>query len=121
VLSVAINPRRAGKENRLLIEGPGDPNVAPNRSLVRLLGQAQRFQDLALRGDGRSVSMLAAEVGVVPSYFTRILRLSFLGPDMVRLILDGRHPSRLTAKALTEQSPKLPNDWIEQAAMLGFA
>ena len=121
VLSVATNPWRAGKENKLLIEGPGDRNVAPNRGLVRLLGQAQRFQELALRGDGRSVSVLAAEVGVVPSYFTRILRLSFLAPGMVKLILDGRHPSRLTAKALTEQSPKLPNDWIEQAAIFGFA
>ena len=121
VLSVPVDLRRAGKQNRLLIEGPGDPNVSPNRGLLRLLGQAHRFGEMALRGDGRSIGALAAEAGVVPSYFTRILRLNFLSPRIVKLILDGRHPSRLTAKSLIGQSPKLPSDWTKQSEQLGFA
>jgi hypothetical protein len=35
-------------------------------------------------------------VGVSPSYFTRILKLSFLAPDIVQAILGARHPLTLT-------------------------
>jgi site-specific DNA recombinase len=120
-LSVPINLRRAGKQNRLLIERPGDPEGSPDRSLLRLLGQAHRFGEMVLGGDGRSIGALASEAGVVQSYFTRILRLNFLSPRIVKLILEGRHPPRLTAKSLIGQSPKLARDWMEQSKQLGFA
>ena len=32
-----------------------------------------------------------------PSYFTRLIRLSYLAPDIIEAILDGRQPRDLTA------------------------
>ena len=37
---------------------------------------------------------LAEREGVSPSYFTRLVRLSYLAPDITQAILDGRQPPR---------------------------
>jgi site-specific DNA recombinase len=56
----------------------------PDRSLLRLLGQARRFNDMVMNGRGTTITDLAAEAGVSPSYFTRIYRLSLLAPTSSR-------------------------------------
>ncbi len=63
---------------------------------------------------------LAQEVGVTSSYFTRILRLSFLSPEIVQAILSGRQPAELSAKRLS-LCHMLPSAWPEQMSMLGVA
>jgi len=40
---------------------------------------------------------LAKREGVSPSYFTRLVRLSYLAPEIAQAILDGRQPRDLTA------------------------
>jgi hypothetical protein len=60
-----------------------------------------------MQEQGKSISELAGNVGVSPSYFTRVLRLSFLAPEIVRAILSGRQPPHLTAKHLMSPS-RLP-------------
>ncbi len=57
--------------------------------------------------------------GVGSSYFTRILRLSFLAPDIVQAILRNGHPIDLTAKRLANDT-RLPIGWEEQRALLGL-
>lgn len=52
---------------------------------------------------------LATDAGVSPSYFTRVLRLSFLAPDIAMPILDGRRPINLFAKQFLGMSD-LPAD-----------
>jgi hypothetical protein len=52
-------------------------------------------------------SELAEQEGVSPSYFTRLVRLSYLAPDITQAILDGRHPRDLTADKLLAHS-RLP-------------
>ena len=47
------------------------------------------------------------------SYFTRILRLSFLAPEVVKTILRDRHPLEPTAKKLAGDT-RLPIAWQEQ-------
>ena len=63
---------------------------------------------------------LAKQEGVSPSYFTRLVRLSYLAPDITRAILDGRQPRGLTADKLLVQS-RLPLAWHDQRTLLGFA
>ena len=120
ILSVPIRLRRAGKENRLLVETANGARATADRSLTRLLAQAHRYRDLALRGDGRSMGDLAREAGVTPSYFTRVLRIRFLSPTLVRAILEGRHPRGLYARRLIQELPRLPKDWAGQESALGF-
>lgn len=103
ILTVPARLQRTGMETRLLIDAPGvKQRRAPDRSMLRLLAQARRFNAMVLRGNGASVGDLAAEAGVSSSYFTRILKLSFLAPGVVRAILDHDHPPGLTAAAVAE-------------------
>ncbi len=66
------------------------------------------------------MTQLAAEAGVVRSYFTRILRLSFLAPDLVKAILRDPHPIELSAKRLANDI-RLPIAWDEQRTLLGLS
>ena len=53
------------------------------------------------------------------TYFTRILRLGFLAPDVVKAILRDQHPIELTAKRLANEV-RLPIAWEDQIALLGI-
>ena len=66
-----------------------------------------------MRNRGKTISELAGEAGVGGSYFTRILRRSFLAPDVVKTILRDRHPIELTAKKLASDT-RLPVAWEER-------
>ena len=111
--------KRAGKETRLLVDGAGGSGRRqPDHSLHRLLARAYRYNDMVMRSAGKTMGQLAADAGVGGSYFTRILRLSFLAPEIVRAILRDRHPIELTAKRLANQL-RFPIAWDEQRALLG--
>jgi hypothetical protein len=119
--TVPAHLKRAGMETKLLIDGAGGGTRGePDRSLLRLLSQAHRFHEMVMRNRGKTISELAEEAGVGGSYFTRILRLSFLAPDVVKTILRDRRPIELTAKRLASDT-RLPIVWEEQRARLGIA
>jgi len=46
--------------------------------------------------------------------------LSYLAPDIVRALLDGRQPIELTPTRLFRLSKDLPHEWSEQRHFLGF-
>jgi len=118
--TVPAHLKRAGMETRLLIEGAdGSARKSPDRSLLRLLSQAHRFHEMVMHSRGRTMAELAIEAGVGGSYFTRILRLSFLAPEIVKTILRDRHPLELTAKKLAGDT-RLPIAWEEQRARFGI-
>ena len=70
-----------------------------------------------MRNDGKAIAELAEEAGVGGSYFTRILRISFLAPEVVKTIIRDRRPIELTAKRLAERT-RLPIAWDEQRTLL---
>ncbi len=108
-------------EVRLLIDGAGGgARRTSDHSLCRILAQAYRYNEMVMRNDGKTIAELSAEAGVGGSYFSRILRLSFLAPDVVKAILRDRHPIELTAKRLAYRT-RLPIAWDEQRALLGIA
>jgi hypothetical protein len=83
-------------------------------------GRARRFNAALIGSDDVPFAALAKREGVSPSYFTRLLRLSYLAPDITQAILDGRQPRGLTADKLLTHS-RLPLAWHEQRIALGFA
>jgi hypothetical protein len=121
LLSIPVRLRRSGRAIRMLIEGT-DPFATekPDARLVKLLIRARRFNATLRDSDGVPFAALAKRQGVSPSYFTRLLRLSYLAPDITEAILDGRQPRDLTADKLLTHS-RLPLGWREQRAVLGFA
>jgi site-specific DNA recombinase len=121
ILSVPVRLRRAGREIRMVIDGT-DPFAAskPDARLIRLLIRACRFNAALAEGEGIPFAVLAHREGVGRSYFTRLVRLSYLAPDITQAILDGRQPRDLTAEKLIEHS-RLPLAWHDQRIALGFA
>jgi site-specific DNA recombinase len=120
ILSIPVRLRRSGRAIRMLIAGI-DPfaTATPDARLVKLLIRARRFNAALLDSDGVPFAALAKREGVSPSYFTRLVRLSYLAPDITEAILDGRQPRDLTADKLLAHS-RLPLDWHEQRVVLGF-
>ncbi len=120
ILPVPIRLRRAGREIRMVVDGT-DPFAVtkPDARLIRLLLRARRFNATLAQGEGAPFAALAQREGVSRSYFTRLVRLSYLAPDITQAILDGRQPSDLTAEKLLEHS-RLPLAWHDQRTLLGF-
>jgi site-specific DNA recombinase len=121
ILSLPIGLRRAGREITMLIDG-ADPfaTAKPDARLVKLLIRARQFNATLRNSDGAPFAAIAKRQGVSPSYFTRLVRLSYLAPDITEAILDGRQPRDLTADKLLAHS-RLPLGWHEQRTVLGFA
>ena len=119
-LSVPATVRRTGMEMKLLIQGTtGTKHQEPDRSLLRLIGQARQFSDMFMNSRGKTIRELSREAGVSPSYFARVFRLSFLAPEITKTIMHGRHPAALTAKSLLGYN-QLERDWSSQRVQLGL-
>jgi site-specific DNA recombinase len=121
ILSMPVGLRRFGREITMVIDGT-DPfaTTKPDARLVKLLIKARRFNAALLGSDGVPFAAVAKREGVTPSYFTRLVRLSYLAPDIIQAILDGRQPCDLTPDKLLAHS-RLPLAWNEQRTVLGFA
>ena len=87
---------------------------------LRLLIRAHQLHATLLDSDDVPFAALAKREGVSPSYFTRLVRLSYLAPDITEAILDGHQPPDLTAHKLVAHS-RLPLGWHQQRTVLGFA
>src|ERR1700757_4344698 len=97
----------------MLIDG-ADPSAAakPDERLIKLLIRVRRFN--ALTGsDGVPFASFAEQEGVSPSYFTRLVRLSYLAPDITQPIRDERQ-----APALTQTSCRNTRDcrWLSSSS-----
>jgi site-specific DNA recombinase len=120
ILPVPVRLHRAGREIRMVIDGT-DPIVAkPDARLIKLLLRARRFNATLADSEGIPFAVLVQREGVSRSYFTRLVRLSYLAPDITQAILDGRQPRDLTAAKLLDHS-RLPLAWHDQRIALGFA
>ncbi|MFZ2017077.1 MAG: hypothetical protein WAU90_00185, partial [Methyloceanibacter sp.] len=116
VLTIPARLKRTGIEMRLVVEEGSEPaNVDP--ILVRLLLRAHAVRARLLQEPSLPLKEIAAEERISSSYVTRLLRLAFLAPDIVTVILNGRHPPRLTANRLMDDT-RLPLDWTAQRELL---
>jgi site-specific DNA recombinase len=97
ILSLPVELRRSGREIKMLIE-LRDPfaTAKPDKRLIKLLIRARRFNATLIGSDGVPFAALVKHEGVSPSYFTRLVRLSYLAPDITHAILDWRQPRDLT-------------------------
>ncbi|MGB9647855.1 MAG: recombinase family protein, partial [Stellaceae bacterium] len=120
ILSVPVRLRRAGREIRMVIDGTDRFPAKADARLIKLLLRARRFNATIAQGEGVPFAALAQREGVSGSYFMRLVRLSYLAPDITQAILDGRQPHDLTAEKLLAHS-RLPLAWQDQRIVLGFA
>ncbi|MBP8232667.1 MAG: recombinase family protein [Rhizorhabdus sp.] len=110
-LTIPVQMRRRGHELKLIYAAPEARPAVRDDRLINLLGQARiAYRDLR-NGKATGASRRQA---------VRLARLSFLAPDIVMAILDGRQPIELTARSLLRVGD-LPIEWNEQRRLLGFS
>jgi site-specific DNA recombinase len=106
----------------MLIDEAAPPGRAarPDRKLIKPITRAHLLSNKLAESGSEYLADVAQGERLTRSYFTRVLRLTFLAPDITRAILEGRHPRDLTAQKLFAHS-RLPLTWPEQRRTLGFA
>ena len=105
--------RRAGKGKRLVIGNGAEAKV--NAGLVELI------RNQLLSGSHDSIEAMSGRLGMNKGRLTSLVRLSYLGPEIVRALLAGSQSNALTPSRLLRLSKNLPHDWKEQRCFLGFA
>lgn len=147
-MSVRMQPKRVVLSLSMgrLVEIPGEVEEVPPIEIVVPVSLASRGQELRLvfkpddrdapvRRDAKLVNLIAkafaarlrlehkglpddlSSTGI--AHLTRLARLSFLAPDIISSILEGRQPPTLSSRELLRVS-HLPMDWLEQQRALRF-
>src|SRR5206468_345780 len=91
----------AGLGIRMLVDEPGSPGRAakPDPKLIKLLARAHLFHRKLGEGSAAHLDGIAAGLGLTSSYLTRVLRLSYLAPDITRAILEAATPATSPRKS----------------------
>ena len=119
ILSIEAKVRRAGKGKRLVIANSAEAEV--NAGLVEMIKEAFAIRNQLLSGSHDSIEAMSGRLGMNKGRLTSLVRLSYLGPEIVRALLAGSQSNALTPSRLLRLSKDLPHDWKEQRRFLGFA
>ena len=102
--------KRGGRKEMHLPGGIVHPRPNDN-VLLKALARAFRWKRMLASGQFATISELADNENIAPSYMTRILRLTLLAPNIVEKILDGSHGPEVT---LARVLKPFPADWGQQ-------
>lgn len=120
VLELPYRLTRRGQALRIVKpDGALGAHTECDQGLVNLLLVARRWWT-RLESEPMSVAQLGRDEGMSAAWITKVLRLQFLAPDLVTMILAGTQPPQITAAAVT-RSGTLPIDWILQRRFFGLA
>jgi DNA invertase Pin-like site-specific DNA recombinase len=121
LLTIPVTLARRAREVKLSIPPePGGTETLVNPALVKLIAKAHAARKALLDDSGRSLKAIAQEQGHEPHYFSVLIKLGYLAPDIVAAILEGRQPAELTRQKLA-RIREVPVNWSEQRKLLGFA
>ena len=86
-----------------------------------MIAEAFAIRNQLLSGSDASIEAMTERLEMGKGHLTSLVRLSYLGPDIVRALLAGRQPIELTSTQLLPLSKNLPHDWKEQRCFRCFA
>ena len=112
-LQVSCTLVRRSREVRLAVVPKDSSDARVDPSLVKLIVKAHAARTALFAGLGASLAQVAAQQGHEPHYFSVLVKLSYLAPDLTEAILEGRQPLRLDRQALA-RIRKLPMCWNGQ-------
>lgn len=94
---------------------PRDPMATrkADKQLNILLKQARRAQALLDSRRDLDLAGLARQFGRSPGYFSRLVRLNYLAPDIIAAIADGTQPIALDRRTLA--NAHIPLDGVVRA------
>jgi len=107
-----------GGRTELMLEGVSvRTNSQPQAGLVAAVVRALQWKDELLEGRVPTIQALAQREGLTRRYVMRVLRLSFLAPDLIEAILMGQQPPAFTLEPFR---CSIPLDWAAQRKYFGF-
>lgn len=117
-VTISTPAKLVRKGNELRIALPPDGRAADERraepGLVRLIAQGFAAREHILTG-----KPIEPVCNYSRKHLHRLVRISWLAPDIINAILEGRQPVQLTAHHLT-RCAGIPMDWEQQCTFLGF-
>lgn len=107
---------RRGNELRIALppDGRSQDERPTDPSLVRLIAQGFAAREYVLTGKA-----IEPVCSYNRKHLHRLVRISWLAPDIITSILEGRQPVQLTAHHLL-RCADIPMEWKEQRNFLGF-
>jgi DNA invertase Pin-like site-specific DNA recombinase len=115
-LTSEVRLTRTGRAVRLIqSNGTGIGDARPDPTLVKLVAKARSWWSEVRAGEV-DVPTLARREGVTGSYVARIIRLTFLSPNVVEAILAGSQRAAVNGGTLTAPDA-IPMSWVEQQAI----
>ncbi|MEP9390555.1 hypothetical protein [Mesorhizobium sp. KR9-304] len=106
--------KRGGRKEMHVPDGAAR-SQRTDSTLIKALARAYRWKQMLESGDFATIADLARHEGIAPSYLTRILRLTFLAPDIIEAVLEA-HTMSITAEELRTG---IDDDWDVQRRTMG--
>lgn len=117
-LTIPAQLKRCGMEMKM-VSGDVQRIKQNDPSLIRLLTKAHIIFEKLTSTDRLSITEIARQDKMSPSYLTRLVRLASISPRIQEAILFGKQPPTLTANYLMNIK-YLPVDWSEQGSLIGL-
>ena len=103
----------------MVIGGQEVTQANPDQALIKLVARAHALRTGLEDGSISSIKDFALQQHIDHADAKRMLPLSYLAPDIVEAILDGRQPADVCVSTL-RTGYDLPLLWTEQRRKLGF-
>jgi site-specific DNA recombinase len=117
-LRLPLPPPRARERREIFV--PGNSGTQPRRidqALILALARARSWMRALRQGEFVDTAEIAQRLELSDAHVRRVLRATYLAPDIVEAIIEGRQPRILTVKLLLKG---IPLNWADQRAAFGF-
>ena len=119
-ISVPFKLKRRGGKKMVITPDHAPTLVRADRRdvvMIKTLARGFRWRTLLDGGQFATIEDLGHREQISPSYVGRVIRLTFLAPDIVEAILNGTQPRLLDTKSLLKP---FPDEWNAQKRHFGF-
>jgi DNA invertase Pin-like site-specific DNA recombinase len=114
---LALAPPRPRARKEIFAPDSGARQRRIDHELLLALARARSWMCMLRQSEITDTAEIARRHGLSEPHVRRLLRFTYLAPDIVEAIVEGRHPRTLTVKLLLQG---IPLDWSDQRAAFGL-
>ena len=118
-LVMEVRLQKCTKHTKIIIPSGTQTIQKLDQKLITLIAKAHLWAKDLHSGKYSTMTEIAQKHGVNKADLSKQVRLTYLAPDIITAIIEGRQPPTLKAIHLRKIS-NLPTDWNEQRKLLNF-